>query len=982
MASGKSKARLFVSFVSALVMAGAYLAVPSATTAQASVSGDHTVVFHYKRTDNSYTGWNMWVWLPDCTTTACTLAHGVPGSTVAGAVETARNLFNGQDSYGKTLTLNLHNIEDIKKIGFIVRQDDWTKDVGADRFVTSFSDSGTTHVYLASGIGKVYNTIPCFCAEVLGATLDDYRKINVTLSEQFNGPAAQQATGNQGWTVSDGTNSIEVTSVTNATRLKTLKTTKVVTLNLASDLSLDANYTVSNTRTSDVTNASLTSNVATLTTAAADTMSVGQRVIISGVGAPFDGVQKVKAFNATTHTFTIAITNANISSAAVSGSIETGFGSSPVVVGTIYSSQQFSDQYTYTGNDLGATYTSASTALRVWAPTASAVSVMTYGNAITDAANIVTGDANGTETPMTQSVNGTWVATLSGNQHGTVYMYKVTVGGLTNYAIDPYARSAVPNGHRGVIVDLALTNPTVWNNTKPAYSGKAVDATVYELHVRDFSVDASSNIPTAHRGKFLAFTHLNTKYSKTVNRVTTSTNTGLSAIKQLGVSHVELLPVYDFNSVDETGNLATQFNWGYDPQNFNVPEGSYSTNPADPIARIKELKIAVQAMHTNGLRVVMDVVYPHVASATGYSQQLIVPGYFYRTESDGTLANGTGMGNEMATERPMVRKFIQDSVKYWESEYHMDGFRFDQMGIIDVTTMQGIRSALDSKSLLLGEGWNMGNTLPADQRAMQDNLSRMVGIGAFNDQFRDGIKGGWNSALEKGWATGLTYSKNNVQAGITGNVNYSSSIYPNYTTADPGQSVNYVESHDNWTLYDKVHASYTGRASTAEMTRLSGSIPILAQGMPFQQAGQEFLRTKNGDGNSYNAPDAINSLKYATRLTNATTVNYYAGLYAIRKAHPAFRMDTTNKVKANLKFLSTPDDMIGYTLNGAAVGDTWKQIVVVHNSSGSNRTVALPTKSTWKAYVYLSTARTTPIKTFTNVKSVVVPASSTIVIAR
>jgi pullulanase len=413
-----------------------------------------------------------------------------------------------------------------------------------------------------------------------------------------------------------------------------------------------------------------------------------------------------------------------------------------------------------------------------------------------------------------------------------------------------------------------------------------------------------------------------------------------------------------------------------------VPEGSYSTNPADPIARIKELKTAVQAMHTNGLRVVMDVVYPHVASATGYSEQLIVPGYFYRTESDGTLANGTGMGNEMATERPMVRKFIQDSVKYWSTEYHMDGFRFDQMGIIDVTTMNGIRNSIDATSLLFGEGWNMGDVLPSNQRAMQDNLAQMPGIGAFNDQIRDAIKGGWNSALERGWATGLADSKNGVQAGITGNVNYNSVIYPNYTTAEPGQSVNYVESHDNWTLFDKVHASYTGSAPTASIVRLAGAIPILAQGMPFQQAGEEFLRTKNGDGNSYNAPDAVNSLKYDTRLANVETVNYFAGLYAIRKAHPAFRMDTTNKIKANLSFMTTPDDTIGYTLNGTAVGDTWKQIVVIHNSGDAARTMTLPTKANWNAYVYAASASTKAIKTFKNTKTVVVPAASTIVLAR
>jgi len=946
--------------------------------APASASTPSTVTIHYNRPDGVYTDWNMWVWFPG-STSAEQAKHGLADT---------RNLFTGSDSYGKVLTLNLTDMASVKKIGFIVRKDDWTKDIGSDRFITTFDSSGNAEIWLRSNIEKVYTAVPCLCAEIYSATQDDYRTINVTLSEPFSG--ATNGTGAQGWTVSGGLNVVSATAAVG----KTPRNTRALTLTLDADMDLSAQYTISNSRTFTVTKKAVASNVATLTTATDTGVTVGETLRVTDVGAPFNGVQKVTAVTASApFTFSFAVSNANVAAVAASGTVETGFGSSPVTVGNIFASQKFANQFTYTGDDLGNTYTPGPTDFRVWAPTATSVSLVTYGNAWDGSGNAIdpaTLPTDGQVTSMTAGANGTWTASLAGDQHGTIYQYRVLVGGETHNTIDPYARASLANGKMGVVVDLSKSNPVGWNNTKPAFSGHAVDASVYEIHVRDLSMDANSGIPANHKGKYLAFTDLGTKYSKKVRKKTLTTKTGLGAIKELGVTHVELQPVYDFTSVDETSNAA-QFNWGYDPQNYNIPEGSYSTNANDPLSRIKELKAAVQAMHNNGLRVNMDVVYSHVGSANDYSEQQIVPGYFYRTEPSGALANGSGCGNEIASERPMARKFIIDSLKYWTSQYHMDGYRFDQMGLLDIPTAQQIRSAIDSIDptvITFGEGWNIGDVLANNNKADQPNLAQIPGFGVFNDQIRDAVKGSTGNATGPGWITGATYLNLDVIAGITGNTNFSPSVYPNFTTDNPGQSVNYVESHDNLTLYDKLQASMHGATASQKATfvQMAGAITILAQGMPFQQAGQEFMRSKGGNANSYNAPDSVNSLRWADRLTNATTTAYYAGLYAIRKAHPAFRMWTTAQLKSNLKLIDTGmDDVIAYSLNGKAMGDSWKSIVVIHNTESIPTQVSLPSTGTWKIYVSGSAATANsakPLKTLKRAFNVTVPAMTTLVIVK
>jgi pullulanase len=657
------------------------------------------------------------------------------------------------------------------------------------------------------------------------------------------------------------------------------------------------------------------------------------------------------------------------------------YGKGSVAVGSIMDSKAFADAFTYTGNDLGNTYSPSKTDFRVWAPTATAVKLITYPTLTA---------RNGTEINMTKAEKGTWTASVAGDQHLLAYVYRAEVGGVFREAVDPYVRATVIEGDRGVVVDLSRTNPARWTPgaaNKPAFSGKPTDAVIYETHVRDLSIDSNSGIPVAHRGKFLAFTDYNTtttqvvvnKKTKKKTVVKTKNPSGISAIKEMGISHIQFLPIYDYASVVEA---KPTFNWGYDPKNFNVPEGSYATKPADPVNRIMELKTMIQSLHDNDIRVIMDVVYNHVWDAGSFSQEQLVPGYFFRRTSSGEYANGTGVGNETASERPMVRKFIVDSVKYWASEYNLDGYRFDLMGIHDITTMQQVRAELnkiDPTIIVLGEGWNMGEMIPDNQKAAQINALSLPGIAMFNDEIRDAIKGSVFDSGDRGWATGKFTSISGVKAGIVGNIAFDRFVNGRWTTIDPGQSVNYVEAHDNLSLYDKLKASKRGstEAQLASFHRLSTSVIMLAQGMPFIQAGQEFLRTKLGDENSYKSSDAVNSLKWNSRATNIVSVNYYKALLAIRKAHPAFRMDTAAAVKANLKFLNVDEPMIAYSLDGKAVGDSWNTIVVAHNPSTTARTITLPSSGDWNVVVTGSRASEATITTLKGVTTVSVPALST-----
>ena len=647
------------------------------------------------------------------------------------------------------------------------------------------------------------------------------------------------------------------------------------------------------------------------------------------------------------------------------------FGSRVAVPAGVFTSQAFNDAYVYTGDDLGNTYTSAKTDFRVWAPTASAVSLVTYTSA-SQAAN------DATVVPMTADVKGTWVASLTGDKNGLIYNYRVTVGNNTEEAVDPYVRSVTINGNRGVVLDLSQTNPTGWaTQAKPAFSGKSTDAVMYELHVRDATKDASSGVSEANRGKFLGLAELGTK----VTSGKLSSPTGLAAIKDLGVTHVQLLPFYDYASGGLEDNPT--FNWGYDPKNYNAPEGQYSSDPANPVKRISELKTAIQAMHKAGLRVTMDVVYGHVASATEFSEQLIVPGYWFRRDGSGNLTNGSGCGNDVATERPMVRKFIVDSMKYWTREYKLDGFRIDQMGLWDVTTLNQVRTGVTSiepGATIIGEAWSMGPPIGVPQ-GIQGQLVNMPGLGAFNDGIRNAVKGSPDGSNDGGFVNGNPSGTiNAVQAGITGNT--STSLVVPWHTLDAGQSVNYAEAHDNMTLFDKLWAVNNGSsmATVASQSRQIASLIFLAEGTPFIQAGQEFLRSKDGNPNSYNSSDAVNSLKWGARITQAKTVAYYKGLIALRKAHKAFRMNTPAAINANLKFLNAPSDVLAYSINGKAAGDSWSSIVVISNPNDGAKKVTLPASGTWIATVLGDKAGVATLATYKNTKTVTVAGHSTVVV--
>jgi pullulanase len=641
------------------------------------------------------------------------------------------------------------------------------------------------------------------------------------------------------------------------------------------------------------------------------------------------------------------------------------YGKAEIALGNLVTSADFEKKFTYTGNDLGPTYRADATTFRIWAPTATKVELLTYTNATSEVKSRYL---------MKSDVQGTWVYTLDGNHDGLIYTYDVEVYGATNEAVDPYVRSATANGKRGVVINLNSTNPKNWVRTKPKFTGKATDAVIYELHVRDLSMDKSVPIPSTARGKFLGLTYSNLKGGS-------GQPVGVNAIKDLGITHLQLLPIYDFASVDE---LKPTFNWGYDPLNYNVPEGSYSSDPKNPKARIIELKQAIQSLHDQGIRVIMDVVYNHVYDASSFSQSKIVPGYWFRTDSDGKLTSASGCGNDSASERSMVRKFIVDSVKYWASEYNLSGFRFDLMGLHDIETMSQVRSALDEidpSIIIIGEGWNMG-THPTEIRANQRNITQLPGIAVFNDQIRDGIKGSVFNAADRGFATGIQSKRSNVMAGVVGNIDYSSSISPAFTTLSPSQSVNYVEAHDNNSLQDKLRLSLDTKSEAviASYHRFASSIPILAQGIPFIHAGQEFQRSKGGDSNSYQSGDEVNALKWNLVVKNSDTRNYFKGLLKLRAAHAAFRSSDAAIVKSNLQFLKSTSDVIAYSLNGAKFGDTWSSIVVIHNAGTKSISITLPIRADWNVVVEGKKAGTQVLRKLTAASSVQVSALSTTVL--
>jgi pullulanase len=622
--------------------------------------------------------------------------------------------------------------------------------------------------------------------------------------------------------------------------------------------------------------------------------------------------------------------------------------------------QNAADLSIYTGNDLGLSYSKAASTIKIWSPTAASIKLRFYKY---DMPNIAEGDLI-EAVDMKKTENGTWTHTAKSNRKGQYYTVQVTtMDGKTHKEVpDIYAKAVGTNGVRAQIVDLKTTNPKGWaKDVSPVFNQKT-DAVIYELHVRDMSISGTSGIK--NKGRFLGLTEKKTVYTEGGQTI----KTGLGHIKELGVTHVQILPFYDYFTYDETkinDPSYKKYNWGYDPLNYNAPEGSYSTNPTDGAVRIKELKQMIQTMHKNGLRVIMDVVYNHTMFGEESYFNQIAPQYYHRFKPNGAWSNASGCGNETASDKPMVRKFILESVKHWVEEYHIDGFRFDLMAIHDIETMNLISNELHKIKptiLLLGEGWTAGDSpLPEERRSLKKNMTKLDRIAAFSDDMRDGLKGSVFGEKDKGFVSGKSGMEESIKFGILAatqhpQVDYSKVNYSKERwAAEPSQCINYPECHDNHTLWDRLlNSNGTDSEETRiKMHKLAHTMVLTSQGIPFLHAGTEFLRTKKGVENSFNSPDSINEIDWSRKLKYLKVNDYFRQIIQLRRNHPAFRMATTDLIQKNLNFIEPKafdgsmwfksENTVMYTLNGAAVGDSWKRILVIYNANTEGGRFKIPT---------------------------------------
>lgn len=635
------------------------------------------------------------------------------------------------------------------------------------------------------------------------------------------------------------------------------------------------------------------------------------------------------------------------------------------------------DKSAYSGNDLGASYSKKATTFKVWSPNAASVRVNIFEHGSDNE-----GDAGSimSRAMSLDKTTGVWSVTINGDLLNKYYTYSVTHGKTTKETADVYAKACGVNGQRSMVVDLSTTNPDGWENDKHVLVQNQTDASVWEISVADFSSSESSGVSEANRGKYLAFTEEGT----TVNGVQGASSTCVDYLKKLGVKYVQIMPFYDFGSVDESKNIMDQYNWGYDPVNYNCPEGSYSTNPKKGEVRIKECKQMIQALHNAGIGVIMDVVYNHTYTSDSWLQRT-VPNYYYRMNNDGTFSNGSGCSNDTASEHLMFRKYMIDSVTYWASEYHIDGFRFDLMGLHDVTTMNSIRTALDnlyedgsgSQILMYGEAWDMAtNCDEGTVLASQKNLKQLSDrIGAFDDTIRDAIKG------STGGTDGAFVQEGSRRANLKTGIAGQSDTTTGWANV-PSQCVTYASCHDNLCLYDKLVGSVYGAdgkyrkryEDLVAMNKLSAAIVITSQGIPFSLGGEEFCRSKDGDENSYASSRKENMLDWENIDLYSDVIEYYRGLYKIRDAFAAFS-DSTAATANSLTYLSdVPKGVMGYTINNTESGK-WSQMCVIFNGSDSAQNVTA--KGDWVVLADNKTAGLRNIKNVTN--SVKVEAHSAVI---
>ena len=607
-------------------------------------------------------------------------------------------------------------------------------------------------------------------------------------------------------------------------------------------------------------------------------------------------------------------------------------------------------------------YSPSCTAFSLWSPNADSVQLSLYESAESSAPLCTRW--------LKRQKDGSWQASVKGDLRGKFYAFRVW-DPLLQFEQEEspgiFATAVGVNGRRGAIIDMRSTDPEGWSSDCRPAMDRVADAVVYELHHRDYSIHPSSGVE--HKGKFLALTEHGTLSPEGLA-------TGIDHLKQLGVTHVQILPSYDYGSIDETRLADNRYNWGYDPVNYNVPEGSYSTDPYDPASRIREFKQMIQSLHKAGIRVILDVVYNHTYDVARSNFTQTAPGYFYRTREDGSLGNASGCGNETASERPMMRKFMLESVRWWVEEYHIDGFRFDLMAIHDIPTMNAIRQMLDDIDptiLLYGEGWAAETPLLEEAlRPIKANIAAMPGIGAFSDELRDALRGPFYDDHQGAFLAGLPGNEQSIRFGIVGaiehpqvdmtKVNYSQQPW----ALQPTQMISYVSCHDDMMLTDRLRASVKpeeSRKSKVESQKticddelmrldmLAQTVVLTSQGLPFLWNGEELMRDKRGVHNSYCSPDSINAIDWSLKARNQRLCDYYAGMIALRKAHPAFRLGDADLVRRHLEFINTPDCTVAFRLKDNAGGDAWKDIVVIANAKREAVMVELPDDEPYTAVV-------------------------------
>lgn len=600
------------------------------------------------------------------------------------------------------------------------------------------------------------------------------------------------------------------------------------------------------------------------------------------------------------------------------------------------------DEYPcYYGDDLELVYTPKQSVFTLWAPSAGNVRLNLYSSG--------EGGKPEEQIEMEMADDDVWRTRVDRDLKGSFYTFQIEKDGKwLDETPGIWAKAVGINGNRAAVIDWNETNPEGWESDRAPELKMYSDIILYELHHRDFSIDPDSGIE--HKGKFLALTEPGTQTPD-------GQSTGIEHLKELGVTHIHILPSFDFSTIDETSLEENSYNWGYDPKNYNVPDGSYSTDPANPVARIREFKEMVKSLHENGFRIVLDVVYNHTASTERSNFNLTVPGYFYRHNSDGSYSNASGCGNETASEREMVRRYIIESVKFWAKEYHIDGFRFDLMGIHDIETMNRLREELlkiDPTIFIYGEGWVAADSpLPFEQRAVKENVGQMEGIAVFNDEFRDGLKGSTFDEQEPGYASGnINGHFEPVKYGIVGGTRHPQVDYDGLLYCDgpyagaPSQMINFVSCHDGYTLVDKLQLSVQGEHAEEELPaidKLIHTVLLTSQGIPFIRGGEEIMQDKQGEPNSYKSSDSVNQIDWALKAKNRDIFDYIRGLIALRKAHPAFRIPTVEGLEQWLHFLDTGDSgIIAYTLGEYANGDKWKEILVAYNGNRNEASIRLP----------------------------------------